>query len=84
MGPYPEVHVNRMLVAALAALAISAARADEPPKAVPAPAPEAKAGKAAEEKAAKPGPEPKAAEPKGEAKPDKPKPCEPVKPCAID
>ena len=78
--------MKKMLVAALATLAFAIAHADEAPKAVPAPAPEAKAGKAAEEKAqaAKPRPEPRAAEPKNEAKPDKQKPCEPVKPCAID
>lgn len=78
--------MNKMLVAALATLALAVAHADEAPKAVPAPAPEAKAGKAADEKAqgAKPRLEPRAAEPKGEAKPDKQKPCEPVKPCAID
>jgi hypothetical protein len=78
--------VNKMLVAALATLALAVANADDAPKAVPAPAPEARSGKAAGEKteAAKPRPGPRAAETKGEAKPDKQKPCEPVKPCAID
>ncbi len=80
-----------MLVVAVAASLLGAAWADDPKKAAPGGEPAASAGKGAEarkkEKGAPDqgqGPRAPSPEQKGEARPDRPKPCEPVRPCPID
>lgn len=81
--------MTRMLVVAVATYLLGAAWADDRQKGAPGGERAASAGKAADPKKKEKGapdqgsraPSP---EPKGEAKPDKPKPCEPVRPCPID
>ncbi len=78
--------MRRMLALAAATCLLGVARADEPPKS--APGGEAAQGKATEAvkkdgpKAAGSKAQPPA--PKGDAGSEKPKPCEPVRPCPID
>jgi hypothetical protein len=88
---------RRVFVAAVAASLFAVARAgDQPPPESGTPA-ESKAATQAQPKAVKtkkdkgsakasPSPQPRddSPAPKGEPKQEKPKPCEPVKPCPID
>ncbi len=81
--------MRRMLVVAVAASLLGAAWADDPKKRAPGGEPAASAGKAAEARKKEKGtpdqgPRASSPEPKGEARPDRPKPCEPVRPCPID
>jgi len=81
--------VRRMLVVAAATCLFGAASADEAQKVAPGGEPGAPAGKEAEAGKKDGGPKAEGAkaqapDPKAAGQPEKPKPCEPVRPCPID